>query len=77
MLKNVYVRIAVIIVLVIILFYLVITLARSVATADDSPMLQGTASGSPGVRSGEALSFDHDGAVHDRSGRLHDSHSPK
>lgn len=36
MLKNTYVRIALVIVLVIILYYLVITLARSTAGADDS-----------------------------------------
>ena len=36
MLNNTYVRIALIIVLVIILYYLVTTLARSVATGDDA-----------------------------------------
>lgn len=37
-LKNTYVRIAFIIVLVILLYYLVITLARSVATGGDAQM---------------------------------------
>ena len=38
MLKNTYVRIAIFIVLVLILYYLVITLSRSVAGADDARM---------------------------------------
>ena len=41
MLKNPYVRVALFIVLVIILYYLVITLARSVATAGDAQLLPG------------------------------------
>lgn len=41
MLNNNYVRIALFIVLVVVLYWLVITLARNEAGADDMPMISG------------------------------------